>query len=95
VAHRLVPSALALFVVQNPLEGRLPEGTKMDSDSRQWFIHANDAIGVRSRARVLGALVEKYIHNEGENNWVSRQAARLSRCWKRCVMQNSTASRCT
>ena len=68
---RLVPTALALFVVQNPLEGRLPEGTKMDSDSRQWFIHANDAIGVRSRARVLGALVEKYIHNEGENNWVS------------------------
>ncbi|MDA4835368.1 class I SAM-dependent methyltransferase, partial [Enterobacter hormaechei] len=44
---RLVPSALALFVVQNPLEDRLPDGTKMDSDSRQWFIHANDAIGVR------------------------------------------------
>ena len=68
---RLVPTALALFVVQNPLEDRLPEGTKMDSDSRQWFIHANDAIGVRSRAKVLAALVEKYIHNESENNWVS------------------------
>jgi hypothetical protein len=85
---RLVPSALALFVVQNPLEGRLPEGTKMDSDSRQWFIHANDAIGVRSRARVLGALVEKYIHNEGENNWVSlASGTRLSRCWKRCGLK--------
>lgn len=68
---RLVPSALALFVVQNPLEDRLPDGTKMDSDSRQWFIHANDAVGVRSRARVLAALVDKYIHNESENNWVS------------------------
>ena len=68
---RLVPTALALFVVQNPLEDRLPDGTKMDSDSRQWFIHANDAIGVRSRAKVLAALVEKYIHNESENNWVS------------------------
>ena len=68
---RLVPTALALFVVQNPLEERLPEGTKMDSDSRQWFIHANDAIGVRARAKVLAALVEKYIHNESENNWVS------------------------
>ncbi|EMV7408451.1 TPA: class I SAM-dependent methyltransferase [Enterobacter soli] len=68
---RLVPTALALFVVQNPLEDRLPEGTKMDSDSRQWFIHANDAIGVRSRAKVLAALVDKYIHNESENNWVS------------------------
>lgn len=55
---RLVPSALALFVVQNPLEDRLPDGTKMDSDSRQWFIHANDAVGVRSRARVLEALRE-------------------------------------
>lgn len=68
---RLVPSALALFVVQNPLEDRLPDGTKMDSDSRQWFIHANDAIGVRSRARVLAALVDKYIRNASENNWVS------------------------
>lgn len=68
---RLVPGALALFVVQNPLEDRLPEGTKMDSESRQWFIHANDAIGVRSRAKVLSALVEKYIHNASENNWVS------------------------
>ena len=48
---RLVPSALALFVVQNPLEDRLPDGTKMDSDSRQWFIHANDAIGVGAPAR--------------------------------------------
>lgn len=68
---RLVPSALALFVVQNPLEERLPEGTRMDSESRQWFIHANDAIGVRSRAQVLGALVEKYIHNELESDWIS------------------------
>ena len=68
---RLVPSALALFVVQNPLEDRLPDGTKMDSDSRQWFIHANDAIGLRSRARVLAALVDKYIRNASENNWVS------------------------
>lgn len=30
---RLVPRALALFVVQNPLEERLPEGTKMDSET--------------------------------------------------------------
>jgi hypothetical protein len=68
---RLVPSALALFVVQNPLEDRLPEGTRMDSESRQWFIHANDAIGVRSRAQVLGALVNQYIHNEIESDWIS------------------------
>jgi hypothetical protein len=62
--------ALALFVVQNPLEGRLPEGTK-------WTATAASGLSMRttplacSRARVLGALVEKYIHNEGENNWVS------------------------
>lgn len=68
---RLVPSALALFVVQNPLEERLPDGTRMDSDSRQWFIHANDAIGVRSRAKVLAAMVDKYIRNGNDNNWVS------------------------
>ncbi|MEA9396571.1 class I SAM-dependent methyltransferase [Lelliottia amnigena] len=68
---RLVPKALALFVVQNPLEERLPEGTKMDSESRQWFIHANDAIGVRARAQVLAALVEKYIQNDIESDWIS------------------------
>ncbi|WP_288821606.1 class I SAM-dependent methyltransferase [uncultured Leclercia sp.] len=68
---RLVPSALALFAVQNPLEDKLPEGTVMDSASRQWFIHANDAIGVRSRARVLATLVDKYIHNDIESDWVS------------------------
>lgn len=68
---RLVPSALALFAVQNPLEERLPEGTKMDSESRRWFIHANDAIGIRSRAKVLAAMVEKYIHNDIENGWIS------------------------
>jgi hypothetical protein len=68
---RLVPSALALFAVQNPLEDKLPEGTVMDSASRQWFIHANDAIGVRSRAQVLATLVDKYIHNDIESDWVS------------------------
>ncbi|WP_449557067.1 class I SAM-dependent methyltransferase [Huaxiibacter chinensis] len=68
---RLVPSALALFVVQNPLEDRLPDGSRMDSESRQWFIHANDAIGVRSRARVLAALVDKYIRNDIDSDWIS------------------------
>ncbi|MBM3073966.1 class I SAM-dependent methyltransferase [Enterobacter sp. RHBSTW-00994] len=68
---RLVPTALAIFVVQNPLEDKLPEGTPMDKESRQWFIHANDAIGVRSRARVLATLVDKYIHNDIESDWIS------------------------
>ena len=67
---RLVPTALAIFVVQNPLEDKLPEGTPMDKESRQWFIHANDAIGVRSRARVLATLVDKYIHNDIESDWI-------------------------
>jgi SAM-dependent methyltransferase len=40
---RLVPKALALFVVQNPLEERLPEGTKMDSESRDWLSLASGA----------------------------------------------------
>lgn len=50
---RLVPSALALFVVQNPLEERLPEGTKMDNDSRQWFIHAKEGANKRGNSSRL------------------------------------------
>ena len=70
---RLVPSALALFVVQNPLEERLPEGTRMDSESRQWFIHANDAIGVRSRAQVLGALDVSFYRDDFSQNGLHPQ----------------------
>jgi len=45
---RLVPTALALYAIQNPLDEHLPDGTRMDSRSRLWFIHANDAIGIRA-----------------------------------------------
>lgn len=68
---RLVPTALALYAIQNPLDEHLPDGTRMDSRSRMWFIHANDAIGIRSRARVLAGLVEQYLHNDIDNVWVS------------------------
>lgn len=68
---RLVPTALALYAIQNPLDEHLPDGTRMDSNSRQWFIHANDAIGIRSRARVLAVLAENYLRNEIDNVWVS------------------------
>lgn len=68
---KLVPSALALYAIQNPLEEHLPDGTKMDSESRPWFIHANDAIGIRSRAQVLAILADKYIKNDIDNVWVS------------------------
>ena len=91
---RLVPTALALFVVQIRWRSA-SRRHEMDSDSRQWFIHANDAIGVRSRAKVLAALVEKYIHNESENNWVSSPAGRPFPCLRRCATQSSTANRCT
>lgn len=68
---RLVPSALALYAIQNPLDEHLPDGTRMDSNSRQWFIHANDAIGIRSRAHVFSVLAETYLSNDIDNNWVS------------------------
>ncbi|AXF62699.1 MULTISPECIES: cyclopropane-fatty-acyl-phospholipid synthase family protein [unclassified Leclercia] len=68
---RLVPTALALYAIQNPLDEHLPDGTRMDSNSRQWFIHANDAIGIRSRAKVMAVLAEQYLRNDIDNVWVS------------------------
>ncbi len=68
---RLVPTALALYAIQNPLDDHLPDGTRMDSRSRQWFIHANDAIGIRSRAKVLSVLAAQYLGNDIDNVWVS------------------------
>ena len=60
---QLVPTALSLWSVQHPLAERLISGGEMDINSRAWFIHANDAQGVRSRAKVMSAIADMYINN--------------------------------
>ncbi|MEW7312374.1 class I SAM-dependent methyltransferase [Buttiauxella gaviniae] len=68
---QLVPTALSLWAVQHPLAERLISGREMDGNSRSWFIHANDAQGVRSRAKVMAAIADVYINNYATGNWIS------------------------
>lgn len=68
---QLVPTALSLWAVQHPLAERLISGREIDSNSRAWFIHANDAQGVRSRAKVMSAIADVYINNNVTGNWIS------------------------
>ncbi|TNV20042.1 class I SAM-dependent methyltransferase [Buttiauxella sp. B2] len=68
---QLVPTALSLWAVQHPLAERLISGREVDSNSRSWFIHANDAQGVRSRAKVMAAIADNHINNSVSGNWVS------------------------
>lgn len=68
---QLVPSALSLWAIQFPLAERLISGAMMDSNSRLWFIHANDARGVRSRARVMGDIASAHLTQNQNGNWIS------------------------
>lgn len=67
----LVPSALSLWAIQYPLAERLISGAMMDGNSRLWFIHANDARGVRSRAKVMGDIASALLKQNQNGNWIS------------------------
>ena len=68
---QLVPTALALWAVQHPLAERLISGGEMDLNSRPWFIHANDARGIRSRAKVMAAIADIHLNDRVSGNWIS------------------------
>jgi len=68
---QLVPTALALWAVQHPLAERLISGGEMDVHSRPWFIHANDARGIRSRAKVMADIADIHLNNRVSGNWIS------------------------
>lgn len=68
---QLVPTALALWAVQHPLAVRLISGGEMDLNSRPWFIHANDARGIRSRAKVMAAIADFHLNDSVAANWIS------------------------
>ncbi len=68
---QLVPTALALWAVQHPLAERLISGGEMDINSRPWFIHANDARGIRSRAKVMAAIADIHLNTRVSGNWIS------------------------
>lgn len=68
-----VPTAEALYPLQFPDTLLLPDGTHVDDAASLRFKHLTDAIGIRSRAKVMDYLVTKHFEgtNKDELLWVS------------------------
>lgn len=67
----LVPGAIALYPLQYPEERYLPNGVEIDDLTRSMFTNSLDAIGIRSRAKVMSQLASDHISKEGATNWTS------------------------
>lgn len=55
----LVPSARALHPMQRPHEAQLPSGAPLDTLARDAFVCSLDAIGIRTRAAIMRAIVTR------------------------------------
>lgn len=67
----LVPSAKALYPLQRPGSTHLPSGGVVDELARSFFFDAIDSIGIRTRARIMGSVMEKYALPGRATHWVS------------------------
>lgn len=68
-----MPSATALYPLQKPFMQKLADDTPFDAISAEYFMHALDGVGLRSRAATMARLmhdhfVEQKMH---EVNWLS------------------------
>lgn len=52
-----VPTAAALLPLQRPLTGRLADGTLLNESEQRIFRSSLDAVGIRSRARIMSELL--------------------------------------
>ncbi len=79
---KLMPSALALWPLQRPLDDRLPagedlpNGADIDDQSRNFFLYSHDAIGMRSRATVFASVTARALDslpvgNDRPVRWMS------------------------
>ena len=67
----LVPSAKALTALYDAESWRLPTGGPIDSASRDYFIHAPDAIAIRTRAAIMSAIAARHTAPTGTTRWTS------------------------
>lgn len=67
----LVPGAVALYPLQYPGERCLPNGVEIDDLTRDMFTNSLDAIGIRTRAKVMSHLAANYINEGGATSWTS------------------------
>lgn len=68
---KLVPSAKALYPMQRPNSSHLPSGGEVDPLARSFFLDAIDSIGIRTRARIMGSIMEEHALPGEANRWVS------------------------
>ena len=66
----LVPRAVALYPMQRPDIDQLPlSGGEIDPVARSFFVDALDSIGIRTRAKIMTSIADRYIEDGAK--WVS------------------------
>lgn len=63
--------ATALYPLQRPYIDQLPSGGVIDDKSRAFFYHGLDAIGIRTRAKIMTEISTKYLGDKPAARWVS------------------------
>ncbi|MDB5168565.1 MAG: hypothetical protein JWO55_823, partial [Candidatus Saccharibacteria bacterium] len=63
--------AAALYVLQRPYSDRMPSDDAIDDKSRAFFFHGLDAIGIRTRAKIMTEISTRYLNDKPAARWVS------------------------
>lgn len=70
-AHAAQAQAVALYPLQRPHIDYLPSGEAIDEKSRAFFFHGLDAIGIRTRAKIMTEITSRYLNDRPAARWVS------------------------
>ncbi len=72
VWRNYMPGGIATYHVHSPHKRRMPSGHKLDLITRGFFRHSVDAVGLRSRAKILEMLSTDYITTSKDTvRWLS------------------------
>src|SRR4051794_34283995 len=68
-----VPTAAALVPLQRPDRRMLADGTPFSQHDDDWYRHSLDAIGIRSRATIMGEVLRRSVAASGKrtHHWLS------------------------
>ncbi len=68
-----VPTAAALVPLQRPDRRVLADGTPFSAHDDDWYRHSLDAIGIRSRAAIMGEVLQRSVADAGRHThrWLS------------------------
>jgi hypothetical protein len=67
-----VPGGIATYHVHAPHKRQMPSGHNLDLITRGFFRHSVDAVGLRSRAKILEYLAMQYVSaDQGAISWLS------------------------